>query len=45
MLTGLLQQHQFTKGAQTEDVEADIDVTLMDIDESTIPVYTKDEKN
>jgi hypothetical protein len=30
---------------QTEDVKADIDITLMDVDESTIPVYTRDEEN
>ena len=44
MLTGLSQRRQFTKGTQTDDAGADMDVTLMDVDESIIPGYNKDEK-
>ena len=44
MLTGLSQWHQFTKGTQTDNVGADMDVMLMDIDKSIIPRYNKDEK-
>ncbi|KAF8267860.1 hypothetical protein EI94DRAFT_1801169 [Lactarius quietus] len=37
--------HQFTKGTQTEDTNADTDVMLMDIDPTAIPRDSKEEEN
>jgi hypothetical protein len=47
--TDISQWHQFTRGMQTDgtltdDAEADLDTTLMDVDQSTTPGDSKDEK-